>query len=362
MRRRPGIVAAIVSKDLRAFTRDRFYVVVTVLGLAAYVALFWVLPSTVDETIDVGVHQTGLDDFFDQLQGDESQGLAVKAFDSTEALKTAVEAGDEVAVGVDFPSDFLRRIQEGEPTTVTVFLGAQVPDAVRTVVTGMVRELAYVAAGELPPVSIPAEQVVVLGEDRAGNQVSIRQRARPMFAFFVLLVETMALGTLVASEIQTRTASAILVTPAKVSDLLIAKGVLGTFLAFGEALVLMAAIAGFASHPGTVVLLLLLGAVLVTGFGLLAGSSGADFIGIVFWAMAFMIPLAIPAVGVLLPGSAAGWVKALPSWGLVDGLLRVTAYGDGLAAIGTQLSLLTAWCVVVFTAGWVVLRRRVVRL
>jgi len=357
---RARIVAAIVAKDLRALTRDRFYLIITVLGLVAYVAIFWVLPSTVDETIEIGVHQTGLDRFIDQL-GD-GQGLTVTSFGSADALRAAVERGDEVTVGVSFPPEFLDRVRAGEPTTVTVYLGGEVPDAVRAVVAGSVRELAFLAAGELPPVTLPAERVVVLGEDRVGNQISVRERARPLFAFFVLVVETMALAALVASEIQARTASAVLVTPAKVSDLLVAKGILGTLLAFGESLVLMAAIAGLSSYPGTVLLLLALGAILVTGFGLLAGSSGADFVGIVFWTMAFMIPLAVPAIGVLFPGSATGWVKALPSWGLVDGLLRVSAYGEGIGSLGTQLVALAVWCVVAFVAGWIVLKRRVVRL
>ncbi len=359
---RAGIVAAIVAKDFRAFVRDRFFLYVTLLGLVAYVGVFWLLPSRVDETIEIGVRGSGLEALFDRVAAEGDSGLAVIPFDSSGALRTAVEGGDEVVAGVDFPDDFFARVATGEPTTVTVYLGADVPDPVRVVVAGMVRELAYAAAGELPPVTLPAEEVVVLGQDRAGNQVSVQERARPLLAFFVLVMETMALAALVASEIQMRTATAVLVTPATVSDLLIAKGVFGTVLAVGEVAVLMAAIDGFATHPGTVLLFLTLGAILVTGFGLLAGSSGADFIGIVFWAMAFMIPLAIPAVDVLFPGSSSSWVRALPSWGLADGLFRVGAYGEGAGTLGPQIGALAVWCVAVFTAGWMVLRRKVVRL
>ena len=362
MSTRAGIVAAIVAKDLRAYGRDRFLFYVTLFALVAYVGVFWLLPSRVDETIEIGVHETGLGAFFDRLAAESDRGLAVIEFGSSDALRAAVETGDQVVAGVDFPDDFLSRVATGEPTTVTVYLGADVPDPVRGVVTGMVRELAYAAAGEAPPVTLPAEEVVVLGQDRAGNQVSVQERARPVLAFFVLVMETMALAALVASEIQMRTATAVLITPARVSDLLIAKGILGTLLAVGEAAVVMAAIGGFAARPGTVLLFLALGAVLVTGLGLLAGSSGADFIGIVFWAMAFMIPLAIPAVDVLFPGASSPWVMALPSWGLADGLFRASAYGEGIGTLGPQIVLLAGWGVLAFVAGWAVLRRRVVRL
>ena len=51
---RAAIVAAILRKDFAVHTRDRFFVFVTALGIVAYVAVFWLLPNSVDETITVG--------------------------------------------------------------------------------------------------------------------------------------------------------------------------------------------------------------------------------------------------------------------------------------------------------------------
>ena len=59
-------------------------------------------------------------------------------------------------------------------------------------------------------------------------------------------------------------------------------------------------------------LALLLGAVLVTGIGMVSGAYGKDFMGVMFISLAFMIPLMIPAFGALFPGSAAAWIQALP--------------------------------------------------
>ncbi len=50
-----------------------------------------------------------------------------------------------------------------------------------------VREIAYLtaAAGEDPEQVVPDQQrTVVLGTDRAGDQVSLRDRMRPLLAFF----------------------------------------------------------------------------------------------------------------------------------------------------------------------------------
>ncbi len=55
MNNRSGVVKAIIAKDFRLFTRDRFFLWVSIVGLVFYVALFWLLPDTVDETLKIGV-------------------------------------------------------------------------------------------------------------------------------------------------------------------------------------------------------------------------------------------------------------------------------------------------------------------
>lgn len=350
-----GRIGAVVAKDLKAFTRDRFYVLVTLLGLVFYVVIFWVLPDSVDETIEIGVNQQGMDAFFQAFEGAED-GIALTMYDSEADLEGAIEASDAVTIGISFPASFVDDVRAGAATTVRVFVSSDVPAQLRTAVSSMVRELAHAAAGEQPLVSEPSEQEIVVGVDRSGDQVSLRERFRPLFAFLVLLVEMIALASLVATEIQTRTVTAILATPLTVGELLAAKGVVGTSLAFVEAIILLAAMGSLTSLG--LVLVILLGSILVTGFGLLAGSTGRDFIGIVFWSMLFMIPLAIPAVGLLFPGTASTWVQALPTYGLVQAILRATAYGESLGTYLPDVGSLAAWCVVVFGAGWIVLRRR----
>ena len=176
------------------------------------------------------------------------------------------------------------------------------------------------------------------------------------------MVEMMALATLVATEIQQRTVSAILVTPTSVNDFLAAKAILGTLLAFSQAVLLLALLGSFGSNTLVILVSVFMGAILVTGFGLWAGSAGRDFISIIFWSMLFLIPLIIPSFAVLFPGTAAPWIQALPSWGLVEAIVGATAYGEGFSELATPLVALAGWCVVTFAAGTFVLKRRVVRL
>jgi ABC-2 type transport system permease protein len=362
LRARRGIVTAIIAKDLRTYARDRFYLVVTIMGLAAYIGIFWVLPATADdEPVALGAHMPGGAELLAERSGDQGGGFSIVVFDSSAELQAAVEAGTDVVAGLDFPPRFLFDAQGGMRTTVRVLLGGDAPEELRPLLRSGVAEIVAAISGLEPPVRLPDMQDVVVGPDLAGQQLSLRDRMRPLLLFLVLMVEMIALASLVAAEIAQRTVTAVLVTPARVADVLIAKSILGTLLAFSQALLLALATQTLGASPLLLLVVLLLGSVLVTGFGLIAGSTGKDFIGIIFWSMLFLIPLTVPALATLFPGTAAGWIQGLPTYGLVQVIVGVTAYGEGWSQAWPHLVSLTVWCALAFAVGVSVLSRRAER-
>jgi ABC-2 type transport system permease protein len=356
------VVNSIIRKDLFEFSRNRFLVFITILVLVVWVVVFWLLPSSVDETVRVGVHHTGLDAVIGGLQSDESVGLQLIAYPTEEDLRTAVEEGqDDVIAGLAFPANFLEVTASGETATVQLLVPAGLSSEQRLLLTGFVSETAHAIAGNEPPVD-PATEAIILGTDRVGAQIALQDQMRPLLLVLVLMVETFALAALVAVEVQERTVVAVLATPARVGDFLAAKGIFGTALAFSEVVLLGLLIGAFAVNAPVIVVTLLLGAVLVTGFGLFAGAFGRDFLGTLFIAFFFMIPLMIPAFGALFPGSTAAWIKVLPTYGLVEALVGVAVDGESWAEVTPVLLLLAAWSVAAFAVGALALRRRVATL
>jgi ABC-2 type transport system permease protein len=361
-RPRAAPVRAIVAKDLRLFTRDRFYALITGIGLLFYVAVFWGLPAEVEETWTIGVYLPGGADLLTEgLDATTAEGFEVVPFSSAAALETAVRAADEVAAGLAFAPDFLPATAAGERTTVQVLVPGAAPALLGEALSAAVRELAAAVAGQVPPVTLPDEEALIVGVDRAGELLPLRAQLRPLLLFVVLLVEMFALASLVASEVAQRTITAILATPARVRDVLAAKTLLGSSLAFSQVLVLGALTGAFARQAPLVLLVLLLGAVLVTGVGLLVGALGRDFVAIVFWSMLAFVPLAVPAFALLYPGTPAWWIQALPTYGLAEILVQTTGYGTGIAELVPELLLLLGWCLAILAAGAGVLARRVVR-
>jgi len=355
-------IGAIVRKDAIEFSRDRFWAFMTVLGLVFYTLVFWLMPTSVDETVAVGVHGGAITDLTDIAGVGSAQGFELVEFATTADLRNAVDgSGDvDVAIGVDVPDDMVAALAAGDPITITTYVGADVPAELRTAVDGLLGEVAFALVGQEAPVTFD-RNLVVLGIDRAGAQVPLRERMRPLIVFFGLMIESMALAALVASEIQRRTVTAVITTPTRVGEFLAAKAVVGTLLAFTESVVLLA-VTATTTRLDVILPTVLLGAVLVTGFGLVAGSAGRDFMSIIFLSMLFMVPMAIPAMGVLFPGSAATWVQLLPTYGLVQALVGVTAYGAGWSDVAGDLARLAGWCALAGAAGLFALRRKVAAL
>lgn len=348
----PCIVAELVRKDVALFSRNRFFVILTLLGLVVYVVIYFVMPASVDETLEIGVYSP--DGTPSILENITEQGLEIQTLDSEEALRQAVVEGRYVA-GVALPADFMDRIGSEEKPAVTVYFNADVTDGVKKAVASLIEELAYIQTGQPLPVEISQE---IVGVDMAGSQIPPRDRLRPVFAVLLLITETLFLATLISEEVERRTIQALLVTPTKVRDFLGAKGVVGVSLAFGEALLFMAIVGGLAVQPLPIVVALLLGAVLVTGISFLLATMGRDMMSVMAWGIPVVVVMIIPAVSVLFPGTLTGWIKVIPTYYLVDTVNQAANLGGSWGDVWVNLLALAGFGLAFFWLGGMVLVRR----
>ncbi len=406
---RPAIIRALLKKELTAYSRDLVFLALTLVVLVAAPFLFHALPDSVDESITLGVYpsvtemvgdaretlakmgatEEQLAELDDIDLAAEEEGLAVVEFESEEQLRGVIEgslelwhtedgetvfrdkeAGDEKPkdaervepdIGVAFPEEFIAGVAAGkDDLTVTVYSQAGIGEEIQTAMQSFVREAAYQIAGRELPVGMPDEDTIVLGDDRVGDQVTMQERMRPMLLFMVLLMETFSMASLISTEVLQRTVTAVLVTPAKVGDFLAAKTIFGTLMSLSQALIILVFIGGVTSANWSLILtVLVMGAIMFTGIALFVGAAGKDFMGQLFYAMLFTIPLLIPAFSVMFPGSAAPWVKVLPSYPIIKVLVDTTAYGGTWADAWGLLAYAALWLVVLYFAGLFALKRKV---
>jgi ABC-2 type transport system permease protein len=120
----------------------------------------------------------------------------------------------------------------------------------------------------------------------------------------------------------------------------------------------MIIVGGMNINPILILVVLLLGAVLVTGLSFLVSAFARDFMSVLAWSVPFLVVMMVPALGVLLPGAITGWVKVVPSYYIVDTIHRVANYGLGWGDVWNSLLILLGYTLVIITVGILVLRRK----
>jgi len=346
------IIRALLKKDFSLFMNNRFYMLMTIVGLVFYVGIYFVLPSKADEKISLAMYAPALPPAFEMLINQE--GAEVEIYPSEEALKQAVLDGD-YPVAVALPPDIVDVWMSGGKPEITVYYASDLPPEVSAAVVSLVKELSYAQTGQALNFEVTEE---ILGPDMLGNQITIRDRLRPLLAVFLLLLEIMTLASLISVEIEQGTAQALLVTPMRTADLFIAKGVLGVGLAFVQTILFMALVGGLNHQPLIILTTLIIGSVMVVGAGFLLASLTRDVMSVTGWGILIIIVLAIPGFGVAIPGLISNWAKVIPSYYLTDTVSRVANYSAGWGDVGTNLAILAGITVVVVWAGMFTLRRR----
>lgn len=344
-------VFLIVKKDLREFSRDRLWMILSPLSLLMFVGLLRLLPENPVDMISVGVFPSSYSVF---VGNSDFSGVEIVGFESREALSAAVLESDELLFGVALADT---------GSSVELFLSSSVTPAQNRAAGSAVRELCYVVqamqSGENPtdalPVRIPEFREMFSDTGR----VSLKDKLKPMLFVIILLVESLALAGLISVEIEHRTASALLITSATTRDLLLAKILTGVILAVTQVFLFLAFTGIFSSGWLPLVVTALLGAWMASSVGMISGAAGRDFMGTLFLGMVFVVPLLIPAFALLFSGSPGGLLRLIPSYGLVMSVSDVIGKGSGLAEVAPYLFQLLIWNSILALIGLFVLKRKV---
>lgn len=401
------IVGAIMKKDLRLYARNRVYLFLTLLGLLSLGVLFWVMPDEVEEAIILavsppvkeiveqgraGLHELGFSEekLMELERADFSNEESIELVElESEALLREVIAGThelyrtgdgdllvrnraagekrpgdahrlQIELGIVFPGTFIADVAGGKQSSVKVYADSAVPEEIRAAIEGFVRENGYQLAGRELPVELPEEEAIILGPDRAGTQDSLREKLRPLLAFFTLLIETFAMASLVSTELLQRTVTALQVTPMKIGHFLAAKIIFGTVMAFLQGLLILLLVGAFTPHNWLLLFtIILLGSLLFTSVAMLIGAAGKGFLDQLIYALLFTIPLLIPAFAMLFPGTASSWIRMIPSFPLVGLLMGVTVDLAGWSESLPALAATALWSVLLCGASLAVLKRKV---
>jgi ABC-2 type transport system permease protein len=331
-------ILAIVGKDIKQITRNRFLAVITFLSIFVFALVYYLLPAHVEEQLKVGLFlERGRPAIEEQLK--DEKGLKVTWADS--------------------PAEVRKLVTEGKvhsKPVVKQYVSSETPLEVRESGRVIGREFALSLTGGRLPVNIDE---VIIGPDLMGRQVPLRNELRVLFVVMVLLVELYTLSNLLVDEIRLRTIKALLVTPVSVGDFMAAKSITGISLAFSEGVLIALLVRVLTLDTLLAVLILLfLGAILVTGLAFLVGALSRDIFSIIAWGTMLFIVLALPAITLILPGATSPYIAVIPTDSLIVAMNGVVNQGIALRRFAPEIIYLILYDAVLFTAGFFVLRKR----
>jgi ABC-2 type transport system permease protein len=217
------MIAALIRKDFKLYFSNRFFAIITLLGLVAFAAIYFLLPATVDETLELGLYMRELPPALEELL--DSEEVNFYRAESIDALKQAVLDGD-IPAGYAFPDDLLATIPSGQKATVQLYLASDIPPEFKEVYEVILDEFAFAISGQT--LSQIETTDIILGPDMAGAQIPPRERMLPMLTVFVLMIESLGLASLIAAEVEVGTLRALLVTPLTMSGVFVGKRIFGT--------------------------------------------------------------------------------------------------------------------------------------
>ena len=347
-----GTIATLIQKDLKLIFRNKLFGVMTLVFFACLVVIYFLLPRSIDEGIDMAVFGDRFPASVEQLL--EEDGLSLEYVDSDEALRKGILEGD-FQTGIRVPGNLSERLARGEKPGIRVYVPSEMPDDLKDAYTSVVKNLILLIGG----VSLNIEdEEEVLGPDMTGRQIPTRKRLLPIFAFFIIFVEIMTLANLIIEEIQRGTLKALLVSAVRVESLLTAKAITGLCLAFLQIVLIMAVSGALLHRPILVLLTILLGGFMVVGLGFLIAAVSKEMLSVVAWSILVLVVSFLSAANVIFPGAVSNWIRIIPSYYLVDVLHRVINFQSGWTDVYGDLLLLLVFDAVFLLAGTLALRRK----
>lgn len=266
------MIAALIRKDIQLFFRNQFFAVVTILGIAAFISVFYLMPGAPDDTIAIAVYLS--DDIHPETRQFLIDTLEAEPLPSENMLFSSVKNGDHQA-GVVLTADTIDRISQSQPVELEIFTAPgtsmELEQALRDIFTVGFNNLQLDSG--MNKINVD-DNITVLGPDLLGieESISLRDRMLPLLILTTFSIELMGLANLISEEIERKTVHALLVTPLTTNQFFFSKVIMGIGLALTEVFLIILATGKITTAPVIVFAALLTGSLMITGVAFLIAS------------------------------------------------------------------------------------------
>ncbi|MBN1644119.1 MAG: ABC transporter permease [Dehalococcoidales bacterium] len=279
----------------------------------------------------LGIYDEGDSQLTSVLKTNES--IRLKTYENKTDLINATASGS-VDMGVVLPSDFDDTVESGT-VKLDAYIWGESLAMNRTIIpialTDAIREI----KGAILPVNI---NTVPLGDEAS---LPWNDRLLPTVVLLAIFFGGMMIpASSLINEKNRHTLEALSVTPTTITDIFVAKGIIGASLAIVMGVITLSISGAFNSSFGSLVLVLALGAVMAAEIGLIVGAYIKEMNNLfAFWKFGGLL-LFGPAIVFMFP-EIPQWISYIfPTYYIIRPVTDLTINGLGFSSIIPHLGIL----------------------
>jgi len=321
-------VLTVLAKDLRLGPRSPIFLWVLVLPLLVTLVLQVAFGSLFDPSPRLGIVDQG--ESAVAAAARQVAGIQVVLLDGADDLKEQVEAND-LDAGLVLAEGFDAALRVGQRPRLEFYVGGRSLASTRLVLAFTTLDLVRQVEGQAPPVEV---EVVALGEEALPMTV----RLVPLIAMYALVVAGVFLPAFsLADEREKRTLSALTVSPARLGEVVVAKGILGFGLAIPMAVVTLWINQALTGQWPALLAVLAVAGLLLVELGLVYGTVSKDITGVFTLIKGTGFLLLAPTVFYIFPNWPQWIAKLFPTYWVINPVYQVTVNHAGLGEVWEEL-------------------------
>ncbi len=279
-----------------------------------------------------------------------ADSISLKSYQTEADLKAAAASGS-IDMGLVLPADFDATLSTGT-VKLKAFVWGESLAKNRAIIPAVLADVVHEIAGAELPVNI---ETIALGDE---SSIPWSDRLLPLTVLMAIFYGGMMIpASSLIKEKQRRTLEALNVTPATVTDIFTAKGIIGAVLATVMGVLTLAISTSFGGSPILLVSVLGLGAILAAEIGLLAGAFIKDMNTLfAFWKFGGIL-LFGPAIVFMFP-EIPSWIGYIfPSFYVVKPVVDISVSGMGFGSVSLYIAVLIAIVVVMAAVVMSIVKR-----
>lgn len=323
-------------KDLKLGPRSPIFLWALVLPVVITFLVRAVFGGLLEPPPRLAVVDEGASRLTEQIQ--QLDGIEVTILSSGADLVAGVTA-DDYDAGLVLGEAFDADLQGGDTPDLNFYVSGSSKASTRAILGITTLDLLRQGAGQPPIVDVV---VTPLGEE---DYVPVDDRLLPLVVVYAVVIAGLFLpAASLVDEREKHTLTAVLVSPTRMSEVLLGKLTLGVLLAVVMGWVTLALNDAFASQPVGMTVFLVLGAVMLGELGLMLGSWAKDSNTLFTAIKGGGLLVVMPVLFTLFP-SLPQWIAQLfPTYYFLQPIYEVAVQGTSFSDHVPELAVATAIC------------------